>query len=109
IEAWLRRAKALAAEDYTLALEVVRCQRLIKGYGDTYERGLRKFEAIMGAIDGLRRSGDAADAVRRLREAALADEEGAALRRLLAELEQESPAPMMSAQRPRLSGFTQHT
>lgn len=109
IEAWLRRAKALAAEDYTLALEVVRCQRLIKGYGDTYERGLRKFEAIMGAIDGLRRSGDAADAVRRLREAALADEEGAALRRLLAELEQESPAPMMSAQPPRLSGFTQHT
>jgi indolepyruvate ferredoxin oxidoreductase beta subunit len=93
IEAWLDRAKALVAEDYALALEVVRLQRLVKGYGDTWERGLRNFEAIMGAVDRARGSEDAATIVRRLREAALADERGAALQKLMAEIDQPRQQP----------------
>jgi indolepyruvate ferredoxin oxidoreductase, beta subunit len=57
------------------ALEVVRCQRLVKGYGDTHERGLKNFELLRGAW----RAGADAATLARLRDAALADEHGHAL------------------------------
>jgi indolepyruvate ferredoxin oxidoreductase beta subunit len=79
IEAWLARIVALAAEDYALAAEVAQCQRLVKGYGDTHARGWAHFTQVMAAADALRGRADAAEVVRRLREAALADDTGAAL------------------------------
>lgn len=79
IEAWLHLVRKLAAQDYALACEVARCQRLIKGYGETHERGLRSFQAIMAAVERLRGRPEAAATVRELSEAALADEHGAAL------------------------------
>jgi len=36
-----------ARHDLALATETARCQRLIKGYGDTFERTLAQFEAVM--------------------------------------------------------------
>jgi indolepyruvate ferredoxin oxidoreductase beta subunit len=89
IEAWLRQVRAVIAEDYALAVELVRCQRIIKGYGETHARGLRSFESIMNFVDGLQPGTGAADLVRRLHEAALADDEGKALRALLTELKQK--------------------
>jgi indolepyruvate ferredoxin oxidoreductase, beta subunit len=83
IEAWLARIAANAA-DYELAVEIAECQRLIKGYGDTHARGLKSYEVIMQFVD--RRAGAAvAPAVRRLRAAALADDEGRALEAALRE------------------------
>jgi len=79
IHAWLARVADAAASDYDLAVEIARCQRLIKGYGDTHARGMRNFDAIMTAIPGLRASNDAASAVRTLSEVALADEGDAPL------------------------------
>jgi indolepyruvate ferredoxin oxidoreductase, beta subunit len=83
IEQWLARIERAAALDPALAVEVVRCQRLVKGYGDTFARGWRNFETLMDVLQ----RGDAALApatLRELRDAALADEHGVQLRATLA-------------------------
>ena len=89
IERWLARIAETAPRDPLLATEIARCQRLVKGYSDTHERGVRNFETVMGALDA---SGGrlAPAAVRELRDAALADEHGRALEAALA---RHAPAP----------------
>lgn len=77
IETWLGRVRTAAARDNALAIELVRCQRLIKGYGDTFERGLGNFERIMAAEP------QSAEDVSRLCTAALSDEGGQALNEAL--------------------------
>jgi indolepyruvate ferredoxin oxidoreductase beta subunit len=84
IEAWLQAVHAAARSDEALALEIVRCQHLVKGYSDTHERGVRNFEQLMAAARRLAGRADAAAALARLREAALADEHGKALGAALA-------------------------
>ena len=79
ITLWLARIEA--EEDYDRAVEVIRCQRLIKGYGETHARGLGNFKTIMDVID---RDSVTADRVARLRTAALADEDGKALKKEIA-------------------------
>ncbi len=79
LTAWLGKATVLSRTDYALGVEVLRCRRLIKGYSDTHDRGLSKYDRVMGAIDMLAGRADAADWARRLREAALKDEAGKAL------------------------------
>ncbi|NPD14840.1 indolepyruvate oxidoreductase subunit beta family protein [Xinfangfangia sp. D13-10-4-6] len=76
LEAWLTRALAEVDRNYALAVELIRCRRLIKGYSDTHARGLSKFDRVIAAIDLVAGREDAADWARRLREAALKDEEG---------------------------------
>lgn len=73
IETWLERVRTAATSDVALATELVRCQRLVKGYGDTFDRGLGNFERIMAALPR------SAEEVSRLCAAALADEGGKAL------------------------------
>jgi len=76
-----------AAFDAALAREIALCARLIKGYGDTHKRGLGNFTAVMTALVDpalARRDRDAGAAVKRAREAALADPDGNALSRALA-------------------------
>lgn len=70
---------ALAAPSYELKVELIRCRRLIKGYSDTHARGLSKFDRVVAATLRIAAREDAADWCRRLREAALKDEEGKAL------------------------------
>ena len=79
IEAWLAMATTLLARNYDLAVEVIACRRLIKGYSDTHARGLAKFDRVLGALPMIEPRQDAAPWLRRLREAALQDEEGTAL------------------------------
>lgn len=83
IDAWLADARAAAQRgDVELATEIVRCQRLVKGYGDTHARGWRNFETLQqqwrrpGAVTPQRLAA--------LRAAALADEQGHALAAALA-------------------------
>jgi indolepyruvate ferredoxin oxidoreductase beta subunit len=83
IEQWLRRVEEAAAVGAELATEVARCQRLVKGYGDTHERGLRNYETLMAAL-GRGGASVTPATVRELRDAALADEHGAALQAALA-------------------------
>lgn len=72
--------------DTELAVEILQCQRLIKGYSDTHERGHSKFTSVMEALNDLAGRSDASGWVGRLRLAALEDEDGAALDGNLAEL-----------------------
>jgi indolepyruvate ferredoxin oxidoreductase, beta subunit len=81
IEAWL--ATVAHESDPAAAIELARAQNLIKGYGDTHARGLAKFEALMEAYRRIAGTPDAASTLRRLREAALRDEDGIALERAL--------------------------
>jgi indolepyruvate ferredoxin oxidoreductase beta subunit len=84
IEQWLDRVERLAVGNYALAVELARAQRLIKGYGETHERGWRNFSALVERLDLLAERPDGATVLARLQEAALADEEGTALARELA-------------------------
>jgi indolepyruvate ferredoxin oxidoreductase beta subunit len=86
IREWLERIPALAKEDYALALEVAECPGLIKGYGDTHALGTRNFEAVLGALPGLKGKSGAAIAFKKLREAALADDSGKQLSDALREV-----------------------
>lgn len=79
IGAWLGLLARTAVADQQAARELAECPRLLKGYSDTAARGLANFQRI---IDWFETSGSrpgAADALARLRAAALADDKGAAL------------------------------
>jgi indolepyruvate ferredoxin oxidoreductase beta subunit len=85
IERWLRRVYALAGTHPALALEVARCQRLVKGYGDTHARGLKNYETLMAVLDR-HQTALAPATLSELRDAALADEQGLRLHNTLQRL-----------------------
>lgn len=89
IGAWLEHIKALAMKPggYDVAVELAECQRLVKGYSDTHERGLKNYGVVTDAMRRLADRPDLAAIVKRLRNAALADEEGKQLRASLNELQ----------------------
>ena len=79
IERWLAHVAEAAQRDPALALEVAECARLIKGYGETHRRGKANFLAIVDALvenPPTRDPAAQAAAIRKAREAALADPEG---------------------------------
>lgn len=76
---WLGEAERVARRNYDLGVEVLRCRRLIKGYSDTHARGLSRYDKVLSALPLLEGREDGADWLRRLREAALKDENGTAL------------------------------
>lgn len=94
MESWLFLIHAEAKTDYDLACEIAALQRLIKGYGDTHARGLANFERIVAQMGAVKSQPDPTKALRRLHEAALADEEGKALDAAVRKLE---PAPAVAA------------
>lgn len=79
IDAWLKTATDLLPKNYDLAVEVLNARRLVKGYSDTHSRGLSKFDRVMSALPMLVARDDGADWMKRLRQAALLDENGIAL------------------------------
>jgi indolepyruvate ferredoxin oxidoreductase beta subunit len=81
IEAWLARIETLVANNYQLAVQLAKAQRLVKGYGETHERGWQNFSALLEQVDLLASRSDGSTVLARLIEAALMDEEGAGLRR----------------------------
>ncbi|HEY7664348.1 MAG TPA: indolepyruvate oxidoreductase subunit beta family protein [Xanthobacteraceae bacterium] len=99
IEGWLALIVEAARISAELALEVAECARLIKGYGDTLKRGTANYALIEARIIRpvlARRISlpSGVDAIASARTAALADPEGEALTRCLAELEQHSALPV---------------
>lgn len=88
IERWLRAIADALDKDYRLALEIAECANLNKGYGDTFARGRRNFLLLMERIvdPGLQAAtGDVAQRLQKARQAALADPDGIALQRIMAE------------------------
>jgi len=86
MDAWLQQIPALVKEDYALALRLAESPRLMKGYGETLALGSRNFDAILRALPRLRGRADAAEQLRILCEAALADEQGHELTERLKEV-----------------------
>ncbi|MBV9530901.1 MAG: indolepyruvate oxidoreductase subunit beta family protein [Bradyrhizobium sp.] len=79
MQAWLARARETLPQNYNLAVEILRCRRLVKGYSDTHARGLSKFGRVMDAVPMLVERADGAQWLDRLKRAALMDEAGAEL------------------------------
>jgi indolepyruvate ferredoxin oxidoreductase beta subunit len=91
ITAWLDLIVEAARRSGDLALEVAECARLIKGYGDTLKRGAANYGLIEARVISPVMAGriplsQGIDAVASARAAALADPEGEALARCLAEV-----------------------
>jgi indolepyruvate ferredoxin oxidoreductase beta subunit len=76
---WLALAGDTLPANYDLAVEVLGCRRLVKGYSDTHARGAAKFDRVLSALPLLLPREDGAAWLRRLRQAALLDEDGIAL------------------------------
>ena len=98
IERWLDAVRRAAEIDVGLALEVVECAGLNKGYGDTFTYGRANFLSVLGQIvepvlTGAAPAEGAAERVALARRAALADPDGAALGEILGGTE----APKRSA------------
>jgi indolepyruvate ferredoxin oxidoreductase beta subunit len=109
IEAWLAEIAEHAPAHYALAVEFARAQRLIKGYGETHERGWRNFCALAEQLEGLAARPDGALRLSQLQEAALADEEGTALAREIAALDATHAAAAHAAGSPSAGrGCTAH-
>jgi len=89
IDRWLEQIRGAQALSVELAREIAETARLIKGYGDTYKRGLGNYrritdEIIAPALAGRMPPRKAIDAVANARVAALADPDGESLSRTLA-------------------------
>ncbi len=84
IEDWLNRIIFFAPSSPDLALEIARCQNLIKGYGETFDRGLSSHARIMDFVQ--KRGAPSPKDVASLRQAALKDDRGDALKAELARL-----------------------
>ena len=54
LAAWLDLVAETARSDYALALQVARMRSLVKGYGDTHERGRMKFDKLVALLPRLR-------------------------------------------------------
>lgn len=81
---WLELIGRVAQQNYALAVEIADCQQLVKGYGETHERGTANLDAILADVHDWQRRENSADRVRTLRIAALADDQGIALSKALA-------------------------
>src|SRR5207247_9904876 len=97
---WLVAMAAAGKRDARLALEIAQCGRVIKGYGDTHERGKGNFLRILDTlVEGDAVPDDRAriEAIRKAREAALADPEG---RKLELSLEMHGITPLPPRPKP---------
>ena len=109
IEEWLSAVIAGMAEDTQLGYELALCGRLMKGYGATNERSRDHVLHVMRHVATTEHTTPAAraDAIRRAREAALTDEAGTQLDRVLKEL--GAPARPIKAQPIRWMPRTKNT
>jgi indolepyruvate ferredoxin oxidoreductase, beta subunit len=92
IESWLGLIAKAARHSAELGLEVAECARLIKGYGDTYARGLSNYRSIEArlirpALAGQIPPQRATDALASARAAATVDPEGESLAKCLAQID----------------------
>ena len=86
IDEWIVAVTEGMAQDWQLGFELSRCGRLVKGYGDTHDRGRENLLHILRHLARTKGiAAERAEAIRRAREAALSDEAGSGLDRVLAE------------------------
>ena len=86
IAAWLGQIEELARKDYGIAVELAECQTLVKGYGETHDRGWASFSRLSALAPQLIGDERGAQRLSALRSAALADDSGAQLNAAIAAL-----------------------
>jgi indolepyruvate ferredoxin oxidoreductase beta subunit len=92
LEGWLATITRFAAANYDLAIEIAAARNLVKGYGDTHERGRARFDTLLGLLPALAQRQDGAAVLARLRKAATADDTGVALDAAIKSVEQAQVA-----------------
>jgi indolepyruvate ferredoxin oxidoreductase beta subunit len=92
IDQWLGVVRDTAKTDAALGAEVAEARNLVRGYGDTHERGRERFDALMAVLPQVTTLPDAAARFAALRKAAQADESGSELTRAIAALPKLSQA-----------------
>jgi indolepyruvate ferredoxin oxidoreductase beta subunit len=102
VDEWLAAIARALPIDPTTAHEIILTAQLVRGYGDTWERGQRNWrrifdEIVAPALAGEIAPGHAADAVLQARLAASADEKGARLDQLILSLKKLSGAQPQAA------------
>ena len=95
LAAWLDLVAETAASDYALALETARMRSLVKGYGETLERGRAKLDKLTAMLPRLRDRENGGALLGGLIKAALADEDGQVLDKAIAELRDETGAHVL--------------
>jgi len=103
IAAWLALIAEAAHLSADVAIEVAECARLIKGYGDTWQRGSVNYATIVAQVIRPALAGQialtaAADAIASARTAALVDPEGEGLAKCLAEIASRTAAVRVAAE-----------
>jgi len=103
ITQWLDLIVAAAQLSADIAIEIAECARLIKGYGDTWQRGSANYatietQVIRPILEGRVPLAQGADAIASARTAALVDPEGEGLAKCLAEIASRTAAPRMAAE-----------
>jgi indolepyruvate ferredoxin oxidoreductase beta subunit len=103
IERWLSFVERALAVDVAAAREVVASAALVRGYADTYKRGLASWSRIMDEVvapglDGRLSRAGLADALLQARLAAVKDPEGAALSQTIAAIGRTFGAPRLAAE-----------
>jgi len=87
LQQWLDEVQRLATQgDYALAVELLRCRRLVKGYSDTHARGTSRFDRLLGAAARVQQRPDGAERLAALRQLALKDHQPHAFDRAVAAL-----------------------
>lgn len=79
IDGWLGHVREYAPRNVDLAFEIVECQQVVKGYGETHANGMRNFNAMMEVLPRIADDPNAAQRLANLRKLALSDETGKAL------------------------------
>jgi indolepyruvate ferredoxin oxidoreductase beta subunit len=103
ITQWLDLIAAAARLSADVAVEIAECARLIKGYGDTWQRGSANYatieaQVIRPLLEGRVPLAQVADAIASASTAALVDPEGEGLARCLAEIASRTAAPRLAAE-----------
>jgi indolepyruvate ferredoxin oxidoreductase beta subunit len=96
LEEWVATILRTAAGNYDLAVEVAAARNVVKGYGDTHERGRARYETLIGLLPALIDRADGAVQLAALRKAANADDTGDTLRAAIAAMN-ESSLPLIPA------------
>ena len=81
-----RKLLSVAPGNCALAVEIALTRTLVKGYSDTHERGKQRYDLLMQILPQIMEMPDAAAALAKLRNAALADDTGASLNGVIKEM-----------------------
>ena len=103
VERWLELVEQTLSGDPAAAREVVASAALVRGYADTYKRGLANWTRIMEAVVALGLSGalpraQFADAILQARLAAMKDPEGEALAKTIAAIRNAAAPKKLAAE-----------